>query len=128
MHCVYQCVRIDSHNVVAIFLEAVDNDCTQTRECIMKKCLFAVQEDCFVKLSIDCLLNESVYEYVNERDLTLFVFNEEKTADEFIIVYKERFAHLDFEVVIDEADDAIRESFVNHVAYLLTDVNNFIEA
>ena len=36
MHCVYQCVRIDSHNVVAIFLEAADNDCTQTRERIMK--------------------------------------------------------------------------------------------
>lgn len=93
----------------------------------MKKQIFATQEDCFVRISTDVSLAEAVYEHKEESDLMLFVFEENKSNEDFVAFYKDYYKHLSFEVIMQEAEESVRSSFEEQVLRLLAEDNSFVK-
>lgn len=93
----------------------------------MKKSMFATQEDCFVRISTDASLEEAVYEYKEESDLMLFVFEENKSNEDFVAFYKDYYKHLSFEVIMQEAEESVRSAFEEQVLRLLEEDNSFVK-
>lgn len=85
------------------------------------KFCFATHEDCFVKVVAETTLSEGIYEHKEDSDFLLFVFDNDMSNEDFKQHYKKCYAHLDFEVLIEEAEESVEQKFKEDAMRLLSE-------
>ncbi|MNH10758.1 hypothetical protein D3C87_1085510 [compost metagenome] len=89
----------------------------------MKKFVFVTQESCYNKLVVETTFDSAVYHHVDETDLMLFIFDEDKSNEEFEQHYLDFYKHLDYELFIDHNEP--KSEYNDEIIRLMSEeVNN----